>query len=78
MEKKSRTIKKINEIKKWANSKKLSTMNFFNKVEFNTMSLLITGIIITIIGIVIHIIYNIVTKNIEDKEVQINEVSQIS
>lgn len=48
------------------------------KVEFNTMSLLITGIIITIIGIVIHIIYNIVTKNIEDKEVQINEVSQIS
>jgi len=36
---------KINEIKKWANSKKLNTMNFFNKVEFNTKSKFINDIL---------------------------------
>lgn len=36
---------KINEIKKWANSKKLKTMNFFNRVEFNTKSKYIKDIL---------------------------------
>lgn len=43
--------------------------------SFSTSSLLITSIVTTIVGIVIIIAYNIITKNIEKKEVEINEVS---
>ena len=43
--------------------------------SFNTSSLLITSIVTTIVGIVIIIAYNIITKNIEKKEVEISEVS---
>ena len=48
------------------------------KIKFNTSILLITGIVITIIGIIVQIIYNILTKNIENKEVITNEISQVS
>lgn len=36
---------KVNEIKKWANAKKLNTMNFFNKVEFNSKTKIINDIL---------------------------------
>lgn len=48
------------------------------KIKFNTSSLFITGIVITIIGIITQIVYNIIIKKIENKEVTTNEISQIS
>lgn len=36
---------KINEIKKWANENKLKTMNFFNKVNFNTKTKYISDVL---------------------------------
>ena len=40
------------------------------KIKFNTQSLLITGIVITIIGIIMQIVYNIVTKKLENNEIK--------
>ena len=42
---KDRRNSKVNEIKKWANSKRLNTMNFFNKVDFNSNSKIINDIL---------------------------------
>lgn len=39
------------------------------KIEFKTKALLITGIVITIIGIVTQIVYNILTKKLENNEI---------
>lgn len=50
----------------------------FTRVNFNIKFVMILGIIITIIGILIQVVYDIIIKNITNKEVNNNEVSQIS
>ena len=48
------------------------------RVSFNIKFVIILGIIITILGILIQVVYDILTKNKNSEEVINNEVSQIS
>ena len=48
------------------------------KVNFNIKFLMILGVVITVIGILIQVIYDIIIKNLNNKEVTTYEVSQIS